>query len=80
MILYTILKLDIIERKVYFLSIFQKLILNKIGSGSVYGWGSTGGASQFDCTPFNSFPNILQEAEVRVWKHRRALIGQLCLT
>ena len=46
----------------------------------MYGWGSTGGASQFDCTPFNSFPNILQEAEVRVWKHGRALIGQLCLT
>ena len=36
------------------------------GTGSVYGWGSTGGASAGDCTPAASFPDLLQEAQMRV--------------
>ena len=35
------------------------------GTGKVYGWGSTG-ASLTDVLPPTSFPNILQEAELRV--------------
>jgi len=36
------------------------------GTGSVYGWGSTGGTSLTDCAPATSFPDILQEAQMRV--------------
>ena len=37
-----------------------------IGTSSVYGWGSTGGTSAMDCTPVTSFPDILQETQMRV--------------
>ena len=32
----------------------------------MYGWGSTGGTSLTDCAPATSFPDILQETQMRV--------------
>ena len=32
----------------------------------MYGWGSTGGASVDDCVPLTSFPDNLQETQMRV--------------
>ena len=32
----------------------------------MYGWGSTGGTSVDDCVPVTSFPDILQETQMKV--------------